>query len=197
MPIGKRIAIIQGHPDRGAVHFCHALAFEYEHCAKEAGHQTKTIQVARLSFPVLRAASEWERDAPCADILEAQRTIAWADHLVIVFPLWLGDMPALLKAFFEQAMRPGFAIGKARPGGMPKKLLAKKSARVIVTMGMPAFFYRLFYRAHSVKNLERNILRFCGISPVRTSLIGTVGSGDAEHRESWLTKIAALGFRAL
>jgi len=116
---------------------------------------------------------------------------------VIVFPLWLGDMPALLKAFFEQAFRPGFAIGKARPGRMPKKLLEGKSARIIVTMGMPAFFYRLFYRAHSVKSLERNILGFCGISPVRTSLVGTVGTGDAEQRSRALTAIATLGFKGL
>lgn len=193
----KRIAIIQGHPDPKANHFCHALAYEYSQCAQEAGHATKIIQVARLSFPMVRTAAEWESGKPCADVAQAQQVIAWADHVVIVFPLWLGDMPALLKAFFEQAFRPDFAIGKAKPGRMPKKLLVGKSARIIVTMGMPAFFYRLFYRAHSVRSLERNILRFCGISPVRTSLIGTVGSDDAEHRAAALTRIATLGFRGL
>ncbi len=195
--VKKRIAIIQGHPDPKANHFCHALAYEYAQCAQEAGHATRTIQVARLSFPLVRNAADWESGAACADIEKAQEAIAWANHLVIVFPLWLGDMPALLKAFFEQAFRPGFAIGKARPGRMPKKLLEGKSARIIVTMGMPAFFYRLFYRAHSVKSLERNILGFCGISPVRTSLVGTVGTGDAEQRSRALTAIATLGFKGL
>lgn len=98
-----------------------------------------------------------------------------------MFPLWLGDVPALLKAFFEQALRPGFAIGKAAPGRLWKKLLKGRSARVIVTMGMPAFFYRLYYRAHGVKSLKRNILEFCGISPVRASLIGTVESEGARE----------------
>jgi putative NADPH-quinone reductase len=68
--------------------------------------------------------------------------------------IWLGDMPAVLKGFSEQVLRPGFAISGSRAGHLPKELLAGRSARIVVTMGMPA----LFYRAHSVKSLKRNIL---------------------------------------
>lgn len=191
--VSKRIAIIQGHPDPGRNRFCHALASAYAQAAREAGHQVRTVEVARLDFPLLRTAQEWESATPCDAIAHAQQTIAWAQHLVIVFPLWLGDMPALLKGFFEQALRPGFAIGKAQPGGMWKKLLKGRSARIVVTMGMPAFFYRLYYRAHSVKSLERNILAFCGIAPVRTTLIGTIESKDRGAGGVWLTEVSVLG----
>ena len=194
--MGRRIVIILGHPDTRPGRFCHALAAEYARAASGEGHEVRTIDVARLEFPLLRSAKAWEKDAPVAAIRGAQETIAWADHLVIVFPLWLGDMPALLKGFFEQALRPGFAIGKATPGKLWTKLLKGRSARIIVTMGMPAFFYSLYYRAHSVRSLKRNILDFCGISPVRTSLIGTVESDALGHRETWLAKVAALGRRA-
>ena len=148
--------------------------------------------MAQLEFPLLHDAREWEWKPAAESIAQAQRTIAWAQHLVIVFPLWLGDMPALLKGFFEQALRPGFAIGKAGPGRMAKGLLKGRSARVVVTMGMPAFFYRAYYRAHSVKSLKRNILEFCGVSPVRTTLIGMV-EGRSEARVKWLARLAALG----
>jgi putative NADPH-quinone reductase len=121
--------------------------------------------------------------------------MAWAEHIVIFFPLWLGDMPAVLKAFFEQALRPGFAIGKATPGRMWKRLLSGRSARLVVTMGMPAFFYRLYYRAHSLKSLKRNILEFCGISPVRTTIIGMI-EGANRARQGWLAKISILGRNA-
>ena len=189
--MSKRIALIQGHPDPAGGHFDHALADAYERAAREAGHEVRTIAVARLDFPLLRNAREWEGEAP-ARVREAQATIAWAQHLVIVFPLWLGDMPAVLKGFFEQAFRPGFAIGEAAPRRLPKKLLAGRSAQVIVTMGMPAFFYRLFYRAHSVKSLKRNLLGFVGFSPVRSTAIGTV-EGSARGRTAWLEKMAELG----
>lgn len=190
--MAKRIALIQGHPDPAGGHFIHALAGAYERGAREAGHEVKIIDVARLDFPLLHNAQEWEWQPPAEPIAAAQQAIAWAQHLVILYPLWLGDMPALLKGFFEQALRPGFAIGKAAPGKLWKKKLAGRSARVVVTMGMPAFFYRVYYRAHSLKSLKRNILGFCGISPVRTTVIGMV-EGRKDAREAWLTRLAVLG----
>lgn len=54
-------------------------------------------------------------------------------------------MPAVLKAFLEQLLRPGFAYHIDK--GQVQKLLAGKSARVIVTMVMPAIIYR-WYFAH-------------------------------------------------
>jgi putative NADPH-quinone reductase len=85
---------------------------------------------------------------------------------VIVYPLWLGTMPALLKGFLEQAFRPGFAFD-TKPKGLWNRRLKGGSARIVVTMGMPAFFYRVYYRAHSLKSLKRNILEFCGIDGSR------------------------------
>jgi putative NADPH-quinone reductase len=189
-----KIAIIQGHPDPRGNCFCHALAESYAQAAREAGHEVRTVEVAHLEFALLRGAADWQQAAPTQAIRGAQQALAWAEHWVIVFPLWLGDMPALLKGFFEQALRPGFALGKAEPKRLPKKLLKGRSARVIVTMGMPAFFYRIYYRAHSVKSLKRNILEFCGISPVRTSFIGTVDSATA--RQIALAKVQMLARRA-
>lgn len=188
-----KIALIQGHPDAARGHFGHALAGAYAEAAADAAHEVKTVEVARLEFPLLRSAADWKDSAPARSIREAQATIAWAEHLVIFFPLWLGDMPALLKGFFEQALRPGFAIGTAPAGRMPRKLLKGRSARVVVTMGMPAFFYRLYYRSHSVKSFKRNVLEFCGVSPVRTSLVGTVEGTSRRAHELWLAKMGTFG----
>jgi putative NADPH-quinone reductase len=184
------IAIIQGNPDPAGGHFGHALAAAYADAAKAAGHEVKTIEVAKLDFPLVRTSAEWQT-APIESIRKAQEAIQWANHLLIVFPLWMGDMPALLKAFFEQVLRPGFAFGETQAGRLPKKLLKGRSARIVVTMGMPAFFYRVYYRSHSVKNLKRNILEFAGVSPVRSTLIGMV-EGKREARDAWLARMPKL-----
>ena len=189
----SRIALIQGHPDAGGGHFCHALAQAYAEAAREAGHEVRSVEVARLDFPLLRSRKAWQESPAPPDIARAQQTIAWAKHVAIFFPLWLGDMPALLKGFFEQALRPGFAIGSAAKGGFPAKLLKGRSARVVVTMGMPAFFYRIFYRAHAVKSLQRNVLAFCGFAPVRATLIGMVESRAAGAPELRLAEMRILG----
>ena len=188
-----RVLLIQAHPDPAGGHFGNALAESYAAAAVAADHEVKTIVLAKLDIPFLRNAIQWERDEPPVAIRDAQKHIAWAEHIVVVFPLWLGDMPALLKAFLEQALRPGFALGKPdKPGRMMKKLLKGKSARLIVTMGMPAFFYRLYFRSHILKSMKRNVLQFCGISPVRTTVIGMIEGSPSLH-ERWLSKVAVLG----
>lgn len=189
----RQIAIIQGHPDPQGGHYCHALAEAYHKGAQAAGHAVQFIQITGLDFPVLRSAREWEQGECPADIRASQEIITRADHLVILFPLWLGGMPALLKAFFEQLFRPGFAADAGESGEMWKKRLTGKSARIVVTMGMPAFAYRWIYRAHGVKSLKRNILAFSGIKPVHTSLIGMIESPKSAAREKWLRRMEQFG----
>jgi putative NADPH-quinone reductase len=191
--MARRILIIQGHPDAAAPHFGHALAACYAEAAQDAGHVVQRIDVARLDFPLLRSAQAWERDEPPPVLLEAQRQIRWADHLVFFFPLWLGDMPALLKAFLEQVARPGFAFRPSPGGGLGERLLAGRSARVVVTMGMPALVYRFYFRAHSVRALERNVLGHLGFSPVDETLIGRVAALDDAARIRWLATLRRLG----
>lgn len=188
----SRILIIDGHPDPSPERFVHALADAYAEGA-QGHHEVRRLDLALLDFPILRRRSDWQDGPAPADIAGAQESIQWADHLVILFPLWLGDMPALLKAFFEQAARPGFAFRYGK--GLPEKLLKGRSARVVVTMGMPGFFYRFVYRAHSLKSLKRNILQFIGISPVRISVFGAV-EGDAKRRSALLQTMRTLGRRA-
>lgn len=192
----RRILIIQGHPDAKGGHLCHALAQAYAEGASAGGHELRRIDLAQLDFPLLRSATEWEQGALPPSLLPAQQGIEWAQHLVVFFPLWLGDMPALLKGFLEQVARPGFAFHDDGNGGFGKKGLSGRSARLVVTMGMPTLVYRYFFRAHSVKSLERNVLGFVGIAPVHETLIGGVDKLDAAAVQKWLGKLRTLGRRA-
>ncbi len=177
----KKIAIIDGHPDPDPARFIHALASEYAKSAGDAGHEVRKIEVASAGIGVLHSGKDWEKGEVTPQVKQAQEAIAWADHVVILFPLWLGAMPALLKGFFEQVLRPGFAISRGKRTLSPG-LLKGKSARVVVTMGMPGFFYWLFFFSHSVSSLRRNILYFVGIKPVRETLIGTVDNPASRAR---------------
>ena len=188
-----RILIIDGHPDSNRDHFIHAAADAY---AKGAGaaHEVRRIDIAELDFPLIRSEADWKEGVVPIAIAEAQEAFRWAEHVVLFYPLWLGDVPAMLKGFLEQVARPEFAF-RYTAKGFPEKLLKGRSARVVVSMGMPAFFYSFIYRAHSVKSLKRNILSFAGFSPVRHSIIGTV-EGSAAHRRRWLERLRSLGARA-
>lgn len=191
--MNKRILLIQGHPDASQRHLCHGLEDAYAHGATAAGHNIKHVNVATLDFPILRSQYEWEKGMLPDGLKEAQENIEWAEHILLFFPLWLGDMPALLKGFLEQVARPGFAFPREGKNPLTHKALSGRSARVVVTMGMPALMYRWYFRAHSVKSLERNILGFVGIAPVNETLIGLVGIMKPETTRKWLDKLEKLG----
>ncbi|MFO8045580.1 MAG: NAD(P)H-dependent oxidoreductase [Halomonas sp.] len=194
--MSQRILILQGHPDASEAHLCHALADHYCDGAYANGNEVRLIDLASLEFPLLRSQKAWKTAPLPASLKEAQEAIGWCQHLVLFFPLWLGDMPALVKAFLEQVLRPGFAFEYVEGNPLGRKGLTGRSARIVVTMGMPAVIYRHLYRAHSVKSLERNILGFVGLSPVRETLIGGVETISDQKRNAWFRKLHELGAEA-
>ena len=177
----KNILVIDAHPDPSGDHFVHALAVQYAAAAGAAGHLVQMVRLSELEFPWLRNAAEFAAPPP-GMIGSQQQHFSWAHHVVIIYPLWLGSMPALLKAYLEQVMRPGFAFVYGKKNELPGKLMTGKTARIVVTMGMPSLFYKLYYRSHSVKSLARNILGFVGFKPVSVSLIGNVESSKSRAR---------------
>lgn len=190
----KNILVIQAHPDGSTRHYCHALAEAYANAALAAGHDVTMINLGETDVPILRSKAEWEStDQLPAFVTNAQKVVEEADHLVFIYPLWLGTMPALLKAWLEQVFRSGFVFNVVRGGKAWEARVGGQTARVVVTMGMPALFYNLFYFAHSLRSFERNILKFSGIKPVRTSLIGSVDAKDGKQREKWLETMARFG----
>jgi len=192
----QRIFLIQGHPDATQRHLGHLLEGAYADGALAAGHEVRRVSVAALDFPLLRSQEAWEHGELPPALSAAQADIAWAQHLVLFFPLWLGDMPAMLKGFLEQVARPGFAFKAEGTNPFGHKALAGRSARVVVTMGMPALLYRWYFRAHSVKSLERNVLGFVGIAPVHETLIGMVDSLGEIGVAEWQAQLRKLGRRA-
>lgn len=188
----RRIVVIEGHPDPDAARLSRALADHYAQGAADAGHEVRRIRVAELEFPLLRTQADFEHGTPPGVIAHAQLHLEWADHWVLLYPLWLGEMPALLKGFLEQTCRPNFAF-RYREKGLPEKLMKGRSARIVVTMGMPAFAYRFFYCAHSVRSLRRNILGFTGIGPIGTTYIGSIGAMPPARSQALLRDMERLG----
>jgi putative NADPH-quinone reductase len=184
------IVILQGHPDPGGATLCHALADAYATAAQSTGIPVRRIEVAKLEFPLLRTKAEFDagREGTPEALRNAQADIVQCKHLAIFYPLWHGTMPALLKGFLEQVFRPDVSLSYGE-GGLPKQLMKGKSARVVVTMGMPAWAYRWYFGAHSLKSLERNILKFCGFSPVRDTLFGGVDEASDKVKNAWFAKI--------
>jgi putative NADPH-quinone reductase len=191
--MAKRIVIIQGHPDPAGQHLLHVMADAYADGAIAAEHEVRRIEVAKLEFPLLRTQAEFESEALPPALVQARDDMRRAEHWVFLFPLWHGTMPALFKGFLEHIFRPGFAM-EYRKDAFPRRLLAGRSARIVVTMGMPTLMYRWYFGAYGLRGFERSMLSFAGIKPIRESLYGLTFA-DEKKRTRWIEDLRRHGQR--
>ncbi|MBI5067202.1 MAG: NAD(P)H-dependent oxidoreductase [Deltaproteobacteria bacterium] len=187
----RRILVIDAHPRAGS--FCAALATAYVEESRRAGAEVDRLDLRDLRFdPMLRDDVALEQPLE-PDLEQAQRRLAAAEHLVLVYPIWWGSYPALLKAFLDRAMLPGFAF-KYRPQGRGwDKLLAGRSARVISTMDTPPLLFRLLMGSPAHRAMGRATLGFCGVKPVRFTDVGSVKGSTPAQRQAWLGEARKLG----
>ena len=103
----KRVLVILGHPANDS--FCAALVDSYVEGARETQAEIKVLRLGELDFnPILQG---YKTSTPLEpDLVAAQQAITWAEHLVFVYPIWWGAMPALLKGFIDRTFLPSFAF---------------------------------------------------------------------------------------
>ncbi len=185
--MSRKILVILGHPS--AESFCAALADTYVAAAREAGHQVKLFRLGDLDFdPVLRHGYAQRQELE-AGLIEIQQAITWAEHLVFVYPIWWGGIPAILKGFFDRVFLPGYAFRYRPNSALWDKLLIGRSAHAIATMDTPAWYFRLIYRSPGHNQIKKTILGFCGIKPVRISTFGPVRGSSSKQRAQWLKAV--------
>lgn len=189
-----RITVIHANPDPES--FGRTLSMAYSDAARTAGHEVRDIVLSELAFdPILHHGYRVIQPLEL-DLLQAQQDIKWAEHLVFEYPTWWGSTPALLKGFLDRAFLPGWAFKYRDSGSFWDKLLAGRSARLIVTMDAPGFYDRLAYRASSRRAMSHAVLRFCGVKPVRVTTFSSVKASTPAKREAWLNQVRVLGTQA-
>lgn len=186
-----KILLINGHPDSES--YNHALAESYIKGATNSGAEVKQINVAELSFnPNLKFGYRMRTELE-PDLLKAQDSIQWADHIVWIYPVWWGSYPAILKGFIDRVFLPGFAFKKRENSVWWDKYLTNKTARIISTLDQPNWYYKLIYRQPSYYALKKLTLNFIGIKRVKATTIGPIRLSKDSFRENWLKKVEQLG----
>lgn len=190
-----KILVVVGHPRRESL--CAALAAAYAEAARGSGAEVEVLALADLAFdPVLRGGYAGAQPLE-PDLVAAQASIAAASHLVLVYPTWWGAPPALLKGFVDRVLLPGFAFRYREGSSLWDKLLTGRSARLIVTADSPGWWLRFVTGNPAVKMMKTSVLDFCGVSPVRVTLLPSVRKSSAADREAWLAEVRRLGARGV
>lgn len=192
----RRILIILGHPDLESLNA--ATANTYEDAAEQAGHEVKRINLAELHFdPVLHKGYKVIQKLE-PDLKEAQKLILWAEHLVFVYPMWWGSMPALMKGFIDRTFHPRFAFKFNSPESyLWDKLLKGRSARLIITTDGPPAAIKLLFSNPAVRAMKEMTLEFCGIQPVGVTMLGPVKRATKARQILWKIEVEELARRGL
>jgi len=190
----NNILLINGHPDSKS--FCRAICDSYRQGVQSSGCQIEEIRIADLEFCPNLAKGYRERTELEPDLLLCQKKIQSADHLVWVYPVWWGSVPAIMKGFLDRLLLPGFAFKKKKNSLWWTPFLTGKSAHLIFTMDQPSWYYKWINGEPSTKAMKKLTLNFIGIKKIQSTPIGPIRQSTSLYREKWLQKVERYGQKA-
>jgi putative NADPH-quinone reductase len=182
--------LLLGHADDRS--FSTALGLAYAAGLEAAGVHVDTFRLSTLEFdPVLRLGHVGEQPLE-PDLVRVRASIERARHLVFAFPTYWASPPAIVRGLVDRLFLPGWAF-RYEGAALPTGLLSGRSARVIVTMDSPWWWYAFSYRRSLHATMGGATLEFCGVKPTRFTTVHHVRTLDAAARERWTERVRAVG----
>ncbi len=194
-----KIYVFCGHPNTDPT-LSSNFTDAYEAAAKAAGHEVRRADIGKLQFdPILhkgyRAIQELE-----PDLKKVQEDITWADHFVLIYPLWWASVPALLKGMIDRMWLPRFAFSFIKsPSGKSTmgwhRLLKGRTARLIVLSKTHSILEHFLYGDYT-GDVANALLRFSGFK-VRISEVGNSEALSDKSKAAWMKKIEKLAHKGI
>lgn len=192
----KRILVLNGHPAETSL--SRSLAQTYAEAAGSAGNAVRVIHLHDLTFDIDFGFAGYKTVKPLEPVLEGVlKDLEWAEHLVLITPMWWGGLPAKLKGLLDRILLPGRAFDtRNMKWGMPAPLLQGRSARVIITSDTPGWFFRLAYKNALIWQIKGQILNLIGITPSRFTHFAGASDPRPGVIDTWLRETRRLGTAA-
>ncbi|MGR9166152.1 NAD(P)H-dependent oxidoreductase [Rhizobium leguminosarum] len=159
-----RILLVLAHPLEDS--FAASVARTAREALEASGHVVDLLDLYREDFdPRL---SEAERrgyfDVPydTSAVADTVVRLKAADGLILVFPQWWFNFPAILKGFFDRVFAPGVAFSHDAAGGrIVPQLTNIRLLYALTTTGSPRWLVRLYMGDPVRRLLKRGIAAFC------------------------------------
>ena len=190
--------IVYNHPYEGS--FCNAILKAVQRGLKKGGHTCKVINLDKDNFdPVMRAKdlkafAELGRGIESAlmdldpTVFRYKKKLEWADHIVMIFPIWWMSMPAMMKGFVDKVIFPGVAYDMDN-GRLVSRLASLKQVTVISTMNTPADIYRDMFVNSLEGSLIKGTFNQIGVHDAEWISFNMVKQVGTEVREQWLADL--------
>lgn len=193
--MGKRVLVINGHPDVQS--FNYGLAESYVKGVQQSGGTVNSINIRDLDFNPNLEFGYRKRTELEPDLLNAIKLIKEADHLVWVFPMWWYGYPAIMKGFVDRIFLPGIMFEYVKGKSIPKRLLKGKTGRIILTADTPRWYDWIYMKSPTINQFKKGTLQLCGVKPVKVTYISPIRNSTDKFRQKHLDKVFEMGKRLI
>jgi len=188
-----KFLIVLAHPLKGS--FAESTALAAQEQLTRQGHAVDLLNLYAEDFdPRL---SEAERggyfDTPYdySAVANIVSRLQVADGLILVFPQWWFNFPAILKGFFDRTFVPGVAFDHDLAGGrIIPKLTNIRYLWALTTTGSPWWLVHLYMGNPVRKLLKRAIGEFCAKNlNFRMITLHDMDRATQQKRQAHLVKV--------
>jgi len=177
--------------------FTHAMADTYKKSAISQGHQVEVLDLYDIDQDILYFESMdhlKKNDFNGGQkMIDVQEKITWSEEMVYFFPIWWGNIPAILKNFFDLNFSAGYAFKFVRWKLQPDGLLAGRTAKVYCHGDAPAIVYKIpVLGIHIKRYLGVAILGTCGVKLKKYMSVGWLRKKTDKQRRQILEKVSQL-----
>lgn len=191
--MSRRVLVLAANPKKES--FTGFLAETYANSAEEK-NEVRIIKLSELDFNIDLSGGYSEEHALEDSLKSFQASLEWCEHLVIFTPIWWGALPGKFKGLIDRTFLPDFAFKYETGTLIPKKLLRGRTARIVMTMDTPPWYYYLIQAAPALRQLKGATLKFVGFESVKSNMIGPIISSTKETRSKWVNRVSKLGYSA-
>jgi NAD(P)H dehydrogenase (quinone) len=187
-----KVVIVFNHPYEKS--YCNAILDAVTKGLQRGEHEVDLFHLDNDGFdPVMSEAdlkAFVEHKPVDPQVIDYNKRLAEADHLVFIFPIWWDLMPAMTKGFIDRVLVPGVVYEHHPRGfGLVPLLKKLKGVTIITTMNKPRIMYSLLIGNLIRKALLRSVFKTMGYKNLTWISHNMVKSVSQDKRINWLTKL--------
>lgn len=187
-----KVVIVFNHPYEGS--FGNAILNSVTKGLKGANHEVDLMYLDNDGFnPVMSKADLQafvEHKPVDPQVIDYNKRLEQADHLIFIFPIWWDLMPAMTKGFLDRVLTPGVVYDHHPRGfGLVPLLKNLRGVTIITTMNKPKIMYSLLIGNLIKKAMIKSVFKTMGYKNLKWLSYNMVKSVNQEKRVKWLTEI--------
>ncbi|MDO5105888.1 NAD(P)H-dependent oxidoreductase [Capnocytophaga sp.] len=184
--------VIYAHPYEKS--FNYAILQETEKILKNRGGAYRTIDLYAEKFNPVYSKEELalfsKGEALDPQVLRYQQYLKQAKRLIFIFPIWWGNVPAIVKGFFDKVFLKTLAYEETKLGTLKGKLTNIEQAFIITTATAPTFYLKFFSGDAIRKIVINHTLKSVGVKKGKWLNCGAANKITDEKRQKFLKKIS-------